>query len=90
MLVVCAVPMLLLVRRPWTMRVVQTILILGALEWIRTTLAIRAVRIEEGRDWQRMAIILGSVCLFTLLSAALYQLPPMRRQYGREGSAQLP
>ena len=81
MLVVCAVPLLLVLRRTWATRVVQAILILGALEWIRTTLAIRAVRIEEGRDWQRMAAILGSVAAFTWLSAMVYLLPPVKRMY---------
>jgi len=81
MLVVCAVPLLLLVRRTWATRVVQTILMLGALEWIRTTVVIRAVRIEEGRDWLRMAIILGSVAAFTWLSAMVYLLPPVKRLY---------
>jgi hypothetical protein len=89
MLAVCAVPLLLLLRRAWAMRIVQAILILGALEWVRTTLAIRAVRIEEGRDWNRMAVILGGVAAFTLLSAAAYFLPPVRRYYGRAGSDQL-
>src|SRR3954468_24234777 len=41
---------------------------LGALEWLRTTYVIRANRIEDGREWHRMAIILGGVALFTFLS----------------------
>ena len=83
MLAACTAPLLLVVRRPWMTRILQIMLAVGALEWIRTTLAIRAVRIDEGRDWQRMAIILGSVAAFTLLSAALYELPPLRRHYLR-------
>jgi hypothetical protein len=90
MLAVCAVPLLLVVRRAWAMRVVQAILILGALEWVRTTLEIRAVRLDEGRDWQRMAIILGGVACFTLLSAAAYLLPPLRRYYRRTHPDRLP
>jgi hypothetical protein len=75
--------LLLLLRRGWATRFVQAILIVGALEWLRTTLAIRAVRIDEGRDWHRMAVILASVAAFALLSAALYELPPLRRHYLR-------
>ena len=81
MLAACAGPLLLAFRRPWTTRLVQFMLIVGALEWIRTTLAIRADRIDEGRDWHRMAIILGAVAVFSLLAAALYELPPLRRRY---------
>jgi hypothetical protein len=81
MLAACAAPLLLVVRRAWATRIVQMILIIGALEWIRTLLSIRAIRIDEGRDWQRMAIILGAVAAFTFLSACAFLLPPVRRRY---------
>ena len=90
MLAACAVPLLLLLRRRWATRIVQAFLVLGALEWVRTTLLIRAVRIDEGREWNRMAIILGSVALFTLLSAAAYLFPSVRRHYCRAGIGQSP
>jgi hypothetical protein len=77
----CAAPMFLLVRRTWATRIVQSMLIIGALEWVRTIFEIRAFRIEEGRDWQRMAIILGSVAAFTFLSGVLLLLNPLRRYY---------
>ena len=83
MLAACAAPLLLAFSRPWSTRLVQILLIVGALEWVRTTLAIRADRIDEGRDWHRMAIILGCVAVFTLVSAVLYELPPLRRCYLR-------
>jgi len=86
MLAVCAVPMLLQFRRPWAVRIVQAILVVGALEWIRTTLAIRAVRIDEGRDWHRMAMILSAVAAFTLLSGVVFELPSLRRRYSRHAA----
>jgi hypothetical protein len=79
----CAVPSLLLLRRAWATRIVQVLLVAGALEWVRTTLQIRAVRIDQGREWTRMAVILGSVAGFTLLSSLVYCLPPLRRHYCR-------
>jgi hypothetical protein len=81
MLMACAAPMLLLFRRAWATRLLQLLLVVGALEWLRATLQIRAIRIEEGRDWQRMAIILGSVAAFTFASSLVYFLPPLRRYY---------
>jgi hypothetical protein len=87
MLAAFAAPLLLLPRRRATTRLVQAMLVVGALEWIRTALAIRAVRIDEERDWHRMAVILASVAAFTLMSAALYELPPLRRYYCRDGAA---
>ena len=86
MLITCAAPLLLLVRRTWATRLLQAILIIGALEWVRTTLQIQAVRIEQGRDWQRMATILYSVAAFTFVSALVFFLPPLRRHYCAAGA----
>ena len=85
MLLACAAPTLLLFRRAWATRLLQAILVVGAFEWLRTTLEIRAIRIDEGRDWHRMAIILGSVAAFTALSALAFWLPPLRRHYCPRG-----
>ena len=80
-LICCAAPMLLLLRRTWATRMLQVLLIVGALEWLRTAFLIRAIRIEEGRDWRRMAIILGSVAALTFFSSLVYFLPPLRKHY---------
>lgn len=74
-------PLLLLVRTPWAARVVQAALVLGALEWVRTTLAIAGRRMEAGEPWLRMAIILGAVTLFTLYSARLLRSPVFRHAW---------
>ena len=71
-------PFLLLVRAPWAARAVQVALVLGALEWVWTTLAIAGRRAEAGEPWLRMAIILGAVTLFTLYSARLLRSPAVR------------
>ena len=92
--VCCAAPMLLLARRAWATRLLQLILVVGALEWVRTTWQIQAVRIDEGRDWQRMAVILYSVAWFTFASSLVFFLPPLRRHYcpasGRRGFTLVP
>ena len=80
-LICLAAPMLLLARRAWATWTLQTMLIVGALEWVRTTFQIQAVRVEEGRDWHRMAAILLGVAGFTFLSGLLYSLPLLRRHY---------
>jgi hypothetical protein len=81
MYVCFAAPLLLLVRRTWATRTLQILLVIGALEWVRTTLQIQAIRIDEGRDWQRMAVILYSVAGFTLASSLVFFIPPLRRHY---------
>ena len=81
MLMACAAPLLLLARRTWATRLLQFLLVAGALEWVRTTMQIQAIRIDQGRDWHRMAVILYSVAGFTLASALVFFLPPLRRHY---------
>ena len=81
MLLACVAPSLLLLRRTWATRLLQILLVIGALEWVRTTLQIQAIRIDQGRDWHRMAGILYSVAWFTFTSSLVFFLPPLRRHY---------
>lgn len=64
-----AFPALLLVPRPWAPRVVQSVLLLASLEWVRTLFASVAQRQAQGEPWLRMAVILGVVAVFTAASA---------------------
>ena len=63
---------LLLVRRPWSVRVIQAVLVLGGIEWILAMLRYVEQRKEIGDDWTRLAIILTGVALFTILSALVF------------------
>ena len=72
---------LLGLRRRWIPRLFQGILVLGALEWVRTLLMLRTVRLALGEPYARMAAILGGVVLFTLLAAALFEVPRVSRWY---------
>jgi hypothetical protein len=81
MCIVLIAPLLLLMPRRWTARTVQVLLVLGALEWLRTTVALVDARQTSGKPWTRMAIILGSVAVFTLLSGFMFRLPPLARRY---------
>ena len=71
-----ALPLLLLVRERWSARVVQAGLVLGALEWVRTLAFFAGQRIEVGRPWGRLAVILGVVAALTALSALAVRVPP--------------
>lgn len=73
---------LLLVRRPWVARLVQVILLLGTLEWLRTIYALAAVRAAHGQPFGRMVVILGVVAAVTLLSALLFQSATLKKMYG--------
>lgn len=64
---------LLFLRRNWAVRAVQFGLLLGALEWLRTLVVLAQERHEAGQPFLRLALILGSVALFTGLCAFLLQ-----------------
>lgn len=69
------------VRRAWVPRLLQAALILGAGEWLRTLLQLRAARLAAGEPADRMVVILGGVALVTLLSAFAFQTRTLRRHY---------
>lgn len=64
-----ALPLLLLPRSVAPLRLLQGLLLLGGLEWMRTLLVILEQRRAFGQPWQRMVVILGAVALITALSA---------------------
>jgi hypothetical protein len=73
---------LLIFRREWAVRVVQAMLLLGALEWVATLVRLIDERAREGRPWMRMAAILGAVALFSFGSMILllwFRVRPRRR-----------
>jgi hypothetical protein len=74
-----ALPLLLLVGERWSARAVQAGLLLGALEWVRTLAFFAGQRMEMGRPWGRLAVILGVVAALTVLSALAVRVPPGRR-----------
>lgn len=62
-------PALLLFRLRWTTWAVQVILVLGALEWLRTAIDLIDERRAAGDEWIIAAIILLVVAAVTLMSA---------------------
>lgn len=71
-------PLLLVVGERWSARAVQAGLLLGALEWVRTLAFFASQRMEMGRPWGRLALILGVVAALTALSALAVRVPPRR------------
>jgi hypothetical protein len=76
-----ALPLLLLLRRAWVPRLVQVLLLLAALEWLRTLYLLAAMRIAWGEPWGRMALILGGVALLTALSALVFRNRALTARY---------
>ena len=71
-----ALPLLMLVPSRYARYALQALLLLGAAEWIRTSIVLAEFRIQLGEPWARMVAILTTVTLFTIVSALLV---PRRR-----------
>lgn len=78
-----AVLFLLLLRKTWVPRLFQALLLLGALEWLRTLYAFAAMRIAWGEPWTRLALILGGVALFTALAGLVFESKRLKERYHR-------
>jgi hypothetical protein len=72
---------LLAVRRPWAVRVVQVVLVLGAIEWLMTTAELVFERAYTGQPVARLVLILGGVAVFTAASAFVFRNERLRAAY---------
>ena len=75
---------LLFLRRPWVARLMQVVLVLGTLAWLRTMYELGHIRALHGQPYGRMLVILGIVAAITLCSALLFQSKTLRKIYGLE------
>lgn len=71
-------PLLMLVRKSWVPVVIQVVLLLAAVEWLRTLINIAQLRMHSGEPWVRMAVILAAVALFTAASGLVLRHAALR------------
>lgn len=81
MLLALILPLLLFVRKSWVPRVFQLVLLLGAIEWLRSLFVFAQMRIAFDEPWLRLAVILGAVALFTALSGLVFRARALRERY---------
>ncbi len=74
-------PFILFVKKAWVVRVVQFLLLLGVIEWIRALFVYLQIRQMFGQDSSKLVIIMCSVALFTLFAALLFQTPSLKKLY---------
>jgi len=73
---------LVFVRRPWAARTIQVCLVLGSVEWLRSTIFLVLSRSEMGQPFLRPAVILGGVALFTALASLVFRTSKLRDRFG--------
>ncbi len=76
-----AIPFILLVKKMWVARTIQIFLILASLEWIRIIVVSIGERQAFGEQWTRLAIILGSVAVFTACSSLVFLFRSLKIRY---------
>lgn len=75
---------MLFIRQWWVARLMQVVLMLGALEWVYTIWGFVQIRAAHGQPFIRMVVILGIVAAVTLCSALLFQTATLKRVYRLE------
>ncbi len=75
------IPLTLFLKQGWVTRLIQIILILGSIEWIRALFIYANERQAIGEPYIRLVIILGIVALFTGLSALVFRNQSLKRRY---------
>ena len=77
-------PFLLFFKKSWVPLFFQAVLLLGAAEWLRTLYFMTLVRLEYGEPWMRMAVILGTVAVFTALSGLMFWNKKLAARYSKK------
>ena len=72
---------LLMLRRWWVPPLFQALLLLGAVEWLRTLAMLVLMRIAQQQDWGRATMILLPVAVLTALSALVFRSAGLRQRY---------
>lgn len=75
------IPLLLLIKKRWILKIYQAYLVVGGIVWISRTAELVHMRQSEGEPWLRLAIILSVVALYTLLSAFILQNKKIQTRY---------
>ncbi|MEA3287199.1 MAG: hypothetical protein U9Q77_07470 [Candidatus Marinimicrobia bacterium] len=68
------VPFLLLIRRGWVVPLLQGVGYLAALSWLFSAYQYIQLRIAEGDDWIRLAVIIFTIAVYSAWSS--YYLNP--------------
>jgi hypothetical protein len=72
---------ILLIPRPWAVRIIQIELVLGSIEWMRTLIHLVKLRQAMGESWSLLVLILGSVVILTICSSLVFKFKPLRKRY---------
>ena len=82
LMVICLLfPFILFWKSKISASIIQIVLVLFGLEWIRTLIYYARIRIENGEDWLRLALILGTVAILNFVTILIYRSTYMIERY---------
>lgn len=81
MVVSILVPLLLLIRKRWSLILVQLSAYAAAGVWLSTAIHLVQERMISARPWSGAAIILGSVALFSMFAGLLLNSRKVQERY---------
>lgn len=87
MLACIAMLVLMWLPRPWAGRTLQFALLLGSLEWLRTTVTLVIERNQAHVPYMRLGLILGTVTMLTALSSLVLRQARVRAYFGLDRTA---
>ncbi len=80
-LVVLVLPFVLLYKKRISLQIIQAVMILAGIEWIRTTFNYIATRMDAGEPWFRLLIILSVVSMACFYTVYLLGCQSMKKNY---------
>ena len=74
-------PFLFFYKKKISITILQAILFIGTLEWIRAAFYYIQQRVDLGTPWLRLAVILGIIIIFTGYSAWILNSKDIKNRY---------
>ncbi len=74
-------PFLFFYKKRFSITIIQIILFLGTLEWIRAAVFYIQQRMDMGAPWLRLAVILGLIIILTAYSAWSLSTEEVKKRY---------
>jgi len=74
-------PVILFIKKPFSPRIIQTILFFATIQWWMTIYKIIEFRKAFNMPWLRFGLIMGGVAVFTLFSIILLESKTIKRIY---------
>ena len=71
----------LFIREPLLARIIQLVLFLATIEWLRFAFVFASDRAEAGQPWTRLVIISGSVALVSFASMFVFRTKSLKEMY---------